>query len=434
MDPLRALARDAVAGDAGATRRLIEAVAPSVLRLARVVLGPARADAEDVAQESLLGFVAALGGFRGECSVLHYACRITVRTAVAARRRRRDRAQQAEEYSRTAASGGELLPGESVVAARRRALVRELLDELPEVQAEALAGLVARTLGGLGAAAGGARPAARRAGGIRWSRRLLVIAAILAVAAAAGAASWYLVLRPMLGGSATDTLRPAACGDAGPNEAGAVLRRVPEWLGEPGGASGGPRATARPPDSAPPPAAVPAAVGSVAPSQAPAVDPDVRGGVQGRAAPQRPSGAEPVEPRVPEAAEAVVTASEALLGATEARRAGEFAEAAALYVALQERFPGSREELLSRVTLGRLLLDRLGEPERALEQFAAYLGKAPNGTLAEDALVGRAIALGRLGRAEEERKAWKDLLARFPATAQSERARARLVELGESSP
>ncbi|MBI5498843.1 MAG: sigma-70 family RNA polymerase sigma factor [Deltaproteobacteria bacterium] len=133
MDPLRSLVRDAVAGDAGAMQRLIGAVAPSVLRLARVVLGPARADAEDVAQESLLGFVAALGGFRGECSVLHYACRITVRAAVAARRRGEERAQQAEELGRTAGVCNDHLGGEPAVAARRRALVRELLDELPEV-------------------------------------------------------------------------------------------------------------------------------------------------------------------------------------------------------------------------------------------------------------------------------------------------------------
>jgi len=86
------------------------------------------------------------------------------------------------------------------------------------------------------------------------------------------------------------------------------------------------------------------------------------------------------------------------------------------------------------VTLGRLLLDRLGEPERALEEFDAYLAAAPNGTLAEDALVGRAIAFERLGRASDERLAWTDLLTRFPATAQAERARSRLVELGEAQP
>jgi len=139
VDPLRSLAREAGSGEGEATRRLIEAVAPSVLRLARMVLGPARDDAEDVAQESLLGFVGALAGFRGECSVLHYACRITVRTAVAARKRQQEHSQQAEAYAQASFAGDDRLPAELPLAARRREIVRGLLDELPGAQAETLA-------------------------------------------------------------------------------------------------------------------------------------------------------------------------------------------------------------------------------------------------------------------------------------------------------
>jgi RNA polymerase sigma-70 factor (ECF subfamily) len=139
VDSLRELAQDAQAGDREATRRLLAAVAPAVHRVAVVVLGPARADAEDVAQEALLGFIRALGGFRGDCTVLHFARRIAARWAVAARRRRRERDAQAAEYWQASQVVTDRLPGEPLVAARRRELVRRLLDELPEAQAETVA-------------------------------------------------------------------------------------------------------------------------------------------------------------------------------------------------------------------------------------------------------------------------------------------------------
>lgn len=141
VDPWRSLARDAAAGDADAMRRLIEALAPSVLRLVRAVLGPRRADAEDVVQESLLGFVDALATFRGESTVLHYACRIAIRTAVAARQRARSRDERLAGLAPAdvGADEGAGVPGDPPLAGRRRALLRTLLDELPAAQAETIA-------------------------------------------------------------------------------------------------------------------------------------------------------------------------------------------------------------------------------------------------------------------------------------------------------
>jgi hypothetical protein len=49
--------------------------------------------------------------------------------------------------------------------------------------------------------------------------------------------------------------------------------------------------------------------------------------------------------------------------------------------------------------------------------------------LREDAVIGKALALGRLRRYAEERRAWKALLEQFPASAYAERARARVLEL-----
>jgi hypothetical protein len=104
-------------------------------------------------------------------------------------------------------------------------------------------------------------------------------------------------------------------------------------------------------------------------------------------------------------------------------------EAMRLYRALQERHSGSGEELVSRVALGRLLLDRLGDSRGALVQFNSYLASPGNGALREEAMVGRALALGRIGRSSEERAAWRALLDAWPKSTHAKRARARLAEL-----
>lgn len=133
-------------------------------------------------------------------------------------------------------------------------------------------------------------------------------------------------------------------------------------------------------------------------------------------------------PAKPAAVE-VASAAEAFSRANLARREGKVKEAVRLYRTLQERFAGSSEELVSRVALGRLLLDRLGDSRGALVQFNSYLASPGGGALREEAMVGRALALGRLGRGAEERAAWTALLEAWPKSAHAKRAQARLAEL-----
>jgi RNA polymerase sigma-70 factor (ECF subfamily) len=137
-DPLAEVARSAARGDAQAQRRLFEAIAPALLPPLRMILGPQHPDLEDALQEALLGLLRGLAGFRGESSVLHYARRVAVKRAIEVRRREHTTARKIE-HSREVHVPAPPTPGENAVAARRREHLRELLEELPGAQAEALA-------------------------------------------------------------------------------------------------------------------------------------------------------------------------------------------------------------------------------------------------------------------------------------------------------
>jgi hypothetical protein len=123
------------------------------------------------------------------------------------------------------------------------------------------------------------------------------------------------------------------------------------------------------------------------------------------------------------------TPGELFARANAARREGRTREAARLYRELQREYPGTSEELVSRVTLGRWMLDRLNDPAGALVRFDSYLANPVHTALREEALIGRALALGRLGREREERSAWTAFLAAFPGSVYAERARGRLEAL-----
>lgn len=230
-------------------------------------------------------------------------------------------------------------------------------------------------------------PGARDASRSKRQRALVAVALAVGTAASVAAAATYVIVR----------------GSAAPQ---ALMATPPSQRGLP-----------------------PAAQPGVRPPQ----DGESRDLVAAEVEPAQPSGkqseAEPARPAMPAVAEAA-SSSELFSRANQARRDGKVAEAARLYRALQERFSGSREELVSRVTLGRLLLDRLGDSRGALVQFNSYLASPGGGALREEAMVGRALSLGRMARAAEERAAWQALLDSFPKSTQRKRAQARLVELG----
>ena len=141
-DDLSAMVEAARGGSEAAIRTLVSAVGPAVLKTLRRLLGTRHPEIEDAAQESVFAFLSALSGFRGECSTLHFACRIAVLTAL--KRRRMEAARPALQPGDSEGEAANLrspdgTPLGAVIASRRRTVLRELLRELPEAQAEALA-------------------------------------------------------------------------------------------------------------------------------------------------------------------------------------------------------------------------------------------------------------------------------------------------------
>lgn len=134
------LARDAAGGSSPATAKLLRMLAPRISRVVKAVLGPTHSDVDDAIQLSLIGLVQALPAFRGECDPAGYATTIAVRTAIATRKRakiQRSRVEAEAETERLVEGGP--TPGEQADAERRKRILRELLGELPEEQAETLA-------------------------------------------------------------------------------------------------------------------------------------------------------------------------------------------------------------------------------------------------------------------------------------------------------
>ncbi|HEX3901638.1 MAG TPA: RNA polymerase sigma factor [Polyangia bacterium] len=140
-DDLLGVARAAGRGDSDAAATLVSELGGGMLRVVRKVMGHQHPDVDDVTQDAVLALLGSLETFRGACSVEYFARRIALLTALGARRRAKVRQREAEAEGGAIDEfpGDELSPLATTVASRRRVLVRRLLDDLPEVIAEALA-------------------------------------------------------------------------------------------------------------------------------------------------------------------------------------------------------------------------------------------------------------------------------------------------------
>lgn len=140
-DELVELAERVQVGDEAALRTFLATIVPHLLRVARRVLGPAHSDVEDVAYEAAYSVVQSLSEFRGQGTLLHFACRVGVLTAMNVRRRdtAQKRARRGEPCDPDSVEGFGPAPDDLAARGALAPLVRELLDTLPPPLAEALA-------------------------------------------------------------------------------------------------------------------------------------------------------------------------------------------------------------------------------------------------------------------------------------------------------
>jgi RNA polymerase sigma-70 factor (ECF subfamily) len=134
---LNDIAKAATHGDQPEIRNLLQAIASSVRRTCRGILGSVHPDLEDAIQDSLIGVVHALGAWRAEADFSSYVAKITFRVAIDYKRRSRRRERlDAGEIEQLTDSAGD--PGKHEGEGERRAMLLGLIHELSPPQAESL--------------------------------------------------------------------------------------------------------------------------------------------------------------------------------------------------------------------------------------------------------------------------------------------------------
>jgi tetratricopeptide (TPR) repeat protein len=128
----------------------------------------------------------------------------------------------------------------------------------------------------------------------------------------------------------------------------------------------------------------------------------------------------------PQASRALPSAASLFEQASALRGQNNLDEAIAVFRRLQHLYPRARESRMSFALVGRMLLDR-GRPAQALSQFDQHL--AQGGEASEEALAGRATALGQMGRFSSESETWRKLLDAYPGSVYAGQARDRLSRL-----
>jgi tetratricopeptide (TPR) repeat protein len=178
-----------------------------------------------------------------------------------------------------------------------------------------------------------------------------------------------------------------------------------------------------PPKNRPSESSVPVATAGIPASAPPGVDTLAPGPIV-----NAPQDAVASTRRSERATKVVPSAADLFGRASDLRHGGRLEQAIDAYRVLQQRYPHTREANLSYALAGRLQLER-DRPEQALTEFDRYL--KIDAEVTEEVLAGRTEALRRLGRRGEEAAAWRLLLARFPGSIYSDRARSRLTVLDQ---
>lgn len=112
-----------------------------------------------------------------------------------------------------------------------------------------------------------------------------------------------------------------------------------------------------------------------------------------------------------------------MLAADVARLSRHPAEATRYLSRVANGFPRDQRAPLAAFTLGRVLMEDLGQPGRAADAFRRYQQIAPRGPLFSDALAREADAAQRAGQHDRARQLAARYLEQFPSGPQAQRLR-----------
>ncbi|MDF3069639.1 MAG: VgrG protein [Polyangiaceae bacterium] len=115
--------------------------------------------------------------------------------------------------------------------------------------------------------------------------------------------------------------------------------------------------------------------------------------------------------------------SDLMLAADVARNSRHPAEAIRYLSRVADGFPGDKRAALAAFTLGRVLLEDLGQPARAADAFKRAQQLAPRGPLASDALAREVDAAHRAGQPDRARLLAARYLELYPSGPQAQRLR-----------
>jgi transmembrane sensor len=115
--------------------------------------------------------------------------------------------------------------------------------------------------------------------------------------------------------------------------------------------------------------------------------------------------------------------SDLMLAADVARLSRHPSEATRFLSRVEAGFPRDKRAPLAAFTLGRVLLEDLGQPGRAADAFRRAQQLAPRGPLASDALAREADAAQRAGQADRARQLAARYLEQYPSGPQAQRLR-----------
>jgi len=133
--------------------------------------------------------------------------------------------------------------------------------------------------------------------------------------------------------------------------------------------------------------------------------------------------------QMPRSGSAPPTALDLLRQAQVCRRQHRWACALAQYGKLLREHQGA-VVTTALVAMAEIELRHMGRPGAALKHFDQYLGRRPSGSVAAEALYGKARALRALGRRAAEIQVLRSFVKRYPNAILTARVRDRLRSLG----